>query len=51
MCIGVTQGWYMQYMYVPGKAFFTDMGVLTLAEIQDLYVETPATGLSEPISW
>jgi hypothetical protein len=25
--------------------------LLTLGEIEDLYVETPATGLSEPISW
>jgi hypothetical protein len=25
-------------------------GLLTLTEIQDLYVETPATGLPEPIS-
>jgi hypothetical protein len=26
-------------------------GLLTLAEIEDLYVETPAMGLPEPISW
>jgi hypothetical protein len=26
-------------------------GLLTLGEIQDLYVETPATVLPEPISW
>jgi hypothetical protein len=25
--------------------------LLTLGEMQDLYVETPATGLPEPISW
>jgi hypothetical protein len=25
--------------------------LLTLAEILDMYVETPATGLPEPISW
>jgi hypothetical protein len=33
-------------------AFFTDMhGLLTLAKILDLYVETPPKGLPEPISW
>jgi hypothetical protein len=26
-------------------------GLLTVGGIQDLYVETPATGLPEPISW
>jgi hypothetical protein len=36
---------------VPGLGLLHIRGVLTLAEIQDLYVETPAMGLSEPISW
>jgi hypothetical protein len=35
----------------PGHGLLHRYGVLTLAEVLDLYVETPATGLSEPISW
>jgi hypothetical protein len=34
----------------PGHGLLHRHGVLTLAEIEDLYVETPATGLPEPIS-
>jgi hypothetical protein len=34
----------------PGHGLLHRHGLLTLAQIQDLYVETPATGLSEPIS-
>jgi hypothetical protein len=34
-----------------GQGLLHIRGLLTLGEIQDLYVETPATGLSEPISW
>jgi hypothetical protein len=41
---------HAQYI-CPGRGLLHRHGVLTLAEIQDLYVETPATGLSEPISW
>jgi hypothetical protein len=35
----------------PGHGLLHKHGLLTLAEIEDLYVETLATGLSEPISW
>jgi hypothetical protein len=35
----------------PGHGLLQRHGLLTLGEIQDLYVETPATGLTEPISW
>jgi hypothetical protein len=35
----------------PGQGLLHRHGLLTLAEIQDLYVETPATGQPEPISW
>jgi hypothetical protein len=35
----------------PGHGLLQRPGLLTLGEIQDLYVETPAMGLSEPISW
>jgi hypothetical protein len=35
----------------PGHGLLHRHGVLTLAEILDLYVETPATGIPEPISW
>jgi hypothetical protein len=35
----------------PGHGLLQRHGLLTLGEIQDLYVETPSTGLSEPISW
>jgi hypothetical protein len=35
----------------PGHGLLERHGLLTLREIQDLYVETPAMGLSEPISW
>jgi hypothetical protein len=34
----------------PGHGLLHRHGLLTLAKILDLYVETPATGLSEPIS-
>jgi hypothetical protein len=34
-----------------GHGLLQRHGLLTLAEIEDLYVETPATGLPEPISW
>jgi hypothetical protein len=35
----------------PGHGLLQRHGLLTLGKIKDLYVETPATGLSEPISW
>jgi hypothetical protein len=34
----------------PGHGLLQTHGLLTLGEIQDLHVETPAMGLSEPIS-
>jgi hypothetical protein len=34
----------------PGHGLLDRHGLLTLAEIEDLYVETPATGLPKPIS-
>jgi hypothetical protein len=34
----------------PGHVLLHRHGVLKLTEILDLYMETPATGLSEPIS-
>jgi hypothetical protein len=35
----------------PGHGLLQSHGLLTLGEIQYRYVETPAMGLSEPISW
>jgi hypothetical protein len=35
----------------PGHGLLHRHGVLTLAEILDLYMETPAMGLPEPILW
>jgi hypothetical protein len=35
----------------PGHGLLQRHGLLTLGEIQDLYVESPATGLLGPISW
>jgi hypothetical protein len=35
----------------PGHGLLQRHGLLTLGEIQDLYVETPATGLPEHILW
>jgi hypothetical protein len=44
------EGWYMQSKG-PVHGLLHRHGLLTLAEILDLYVETPATGLPEPTSW
>jgi hypothetical protein len=35
----------------PGHVLLQRHGLLTLGEIQDLYAETLATGLLEPIAW
>jgi hypothetical protein len=35
----------------PGHGLLHRHGLLTLPEIEDLYMVTPATGLPEPISW
>jgi hypothetical protein len=35
----------------PGHIILHTHALLTLGKILDLYVETPATGLPEPISW
>jgi hypothetical protein len=35
----------------PGHGLLHRYGLFTLAKIEDVYVETPATGLSEAISW
>jgi hypothetical protein len=42
---------FVHAIYIgPGHGLHYRHGLLTLAEIEDLYVETPATGLPEPIS-
>jgi hypothetical protein len=35
----------------PGHGLLHRHGMLTLAEILDLYMETPTMGILEPISW
>jgi hypothetical protein len=35
----------------PGHGLLHRHGLLTLAEIEDMYMETPATVLPEAISW
>jgi hypothetical protein len=45
-------GMLLHAIYIgPGHGLLHRHGLLTLAEILDLYVKTPAMGLSEPISW